>query len=55
LEDMMTVGPSLAGLPGMSVPAGLAHGLPVGLQIVGSASSDRSLMGVAKAFEEIAI
>lgn len=53
LEDMMTVGPSLAGLPGMSVPAGLAQSMPVGLQLIGPAKSDRALLGVAKATEEM--
>ena len=52
LEDMMTVAPSLAGLPGISVPAGSARGLPVGLQIVGAAGSDRELIATGKAFEQ---
>jgi aspartyl-tRNA(Asn)/glutamyl-tRNA(Gln) amidotransferase subunit A len=53
LQDMMTVAPSLVGVPALSVPAGLAHGLPVGLQIVAAQGSDRTAFGVAKAFEEI--
>lgn len=54
LEDMMTVAPSLAGLPGVSVPAGTVRDLPVGLQIVGPVKSDRQLISVAHAYEEIA-
>ena len=54
LEDMMTVAPSLAGLPGISVPAGTAHGLPVGLQIIGAAGSDRELIATGQAFEIVA-
>lgn len=51
LNDVMSVSPSLAGLPAISVPAGEADGLPVGLQIVAPARADRALLGMAKAVE----
>lgn len=43
--------PSNAGLPALSVPAGLADGLPVGLEFVGPAGSDARLLAIGKAFE----
>ncbi|HSW98563.1 MAG TPA: Asp-tRNA(Asn)/Glu-tRNA(Gln) amidotransferase subunit GatA [Candidatus Saccharimonadales bacterium] len=53
LSDVMTVGASLAGIPSVSVPAGLADGLPVGLQIMAAQKQDRALLGIAKAAEGI--
>jgi aspartyl-tRNA(Asn)/glutamyl-tRNA(Gln) amidotransferase subunit A len=53
LTDVMTVGASLAGIPSVSVPAGKADGLPVGLQIVAPAKADRALLGAAKAAEDL--
>lgn len=52
LEDIMTVAPSLVGIPAVSVPAGTVRGLPVGLQILAPQRADRALFGVAKAFEQ---
>jgi indoleacetamide hydrolase len=43
--------PSNAGLPALSVPAGMAGGLPVGLEFVGPEGSDARLLGIGKAFE----
>ena len=54
LEDIMTVAPSLAGIPGVSIPAGKVRNLPVGMQILASRNQDRSLLGIAKAFEAAA-
>lgn len=54
LEDSMTVAASLVGIPAMSVPAGTAHDLPVGLQLLAPQRHDRQLLGIAKAFEELA-
>ena len=52
LADVFTVGPSLAGLPAISVPCGLTTGkLPIGLQITGRAWDDATVYQIAAAFE----
>lgn len=53
LEDLMTVGPSLAGLPALSVPAGVAaNNLPIGMQLIGAQRNDAMLLGLAQQLEE---
>ncbi|MEY3196814.1 MAG: hypothetical protein RLZZ59_180, partial [Pseudomonadota bacterium] len=42
---------SLAGLPAMSVPAGMQNGLPLGMQIVGRALDEVNMIKVAAALE----
>lgn len=53
LADVMTVGPSLVGIPSIVVPAGLSEGLPVGLQIMAPQRADRALLGLAEAAEGV--
>jgi aspartyl-tRNA(Asn)/glutamyl-tRNA(Gln) amidotransferase subunit A len=53
LNDVFAVPASLAGLPAISVPAGLdAQGLPLGLQIVGKALDEQGVLDAALALEE---
>jgi aspartyl-tRNA(Asn)/glutamyl-tRNA(Gln) amidotransferase subunit A len=53
LADIMTVPPSLAGLPAISVPAGTSNQrLPVGVQLIGARRSDAALLALAGAMEE---
>lgn len=52
LEDVMTVPASLAGLPAISVPAGLANDMPVGLQIIGPQKADKTILEFAKLIEK---
>ncbi len=55
LNDVFTVTVNMAGLPGMSVPAGLsAQGLPLGLQLIGRAFEEETLFSVAAAIERAA-
>jgi len=55
LNDVFTVPTSLAGLPGMSVPAGLSKdGLPLGLQLIGRAFDEETLLRVAGVMESAA-
>jgi aspartyl-tRNA(Asn)/glutamyl-tRNA(Gln) amidotransferase subunit A len=51
LNDYCTVPMSLAGIPAVSIPCGLAGGLPVGLQIAGPAFSENRLLDAAHALE----
>ena len=54
LADIMTVPPSLAGLPAISVPAGTTDdGLPVGLQIIGRMKADADVLALARQVEEL--
>jgi aspartyl-tRNA(Asn)/glutamyl-tRNA(Gln) amidotransferase subunit A len=51
INDLCTLPASLAGTPAISVPSGLADGLPVGLQIMAPALEDDRCFRVAAAFE----
>jgi len=55
LNDVFTVPANLAGLPGISVPAGLSEdGLPLGLQLVGKAFDEETVFRAAGVLEEAA-
>ena len=55
LNDIFTVPASMAGIPGMSVPAGLdANGLPLGLQILGKPFDEETVFAVAATIERAA-
>ena len=55
LNDVFTVPTSLAGLPGLSLPAGLStEGLPLGLQVIGKAFDEPTLFRVAQTMERSA-
>ena len=52
LNDVFTVPANLAGLPGISLPAGLSEdGLPLGLQIIGRAFDEETVLKAAAALE----
>jgi aspartyl-tRNA(Asn)/glutamyl-tRNA(Gln) amidotransferase subunit A len=54
LNDACTLPVNIAGLPGISVPCGLAEGKPVGLQVIGRAFDESTVLRVADAYERAA-
>lgn len=52
LEDIYTIAVNLAGLPGMSVPAGFVDNMPVGLQLIGKAFDESRLLNVAHQYQQ---
>ncbi len=55
LNDVFTVTVNLAGLPGLAVPAGMtADGLPLGLQIIGKAFDEATVLRVGRSIEKAA-
>jgi aspartyl-tRNA(Asn)/glutamyl-tRNA(Gln) amidotransferase subunit A len=54
LEDIYTLGVSLAGLPGMSVPCGFGEGnMPVGLQIIGNYFDEGRMLKAAHFYQQV--
>ena len=52
LEDIYTLAVNLAGLPGMSVPAGMVEGKPVGMQLIGQHFGEARLLNVGHRFQQ---
>lgn len=53
LNDIYTTGINLAGLPGLSMPAGFVNKLPVGVQIIGNYFDEAKILNVAHQFQKI--
>ena len=53
LSDIYTIAVNLAGLPGMSIPAGVADGLPVGLQLIGNYFDEARLLNIAHRYQQV--
>ncbi len=53
LSDVFTVSASLAGLPAVSIPAGFAAGLPVGLQLIGNYFQEGRLLNAAHQYQQL--
>ena len=53
LQDVYTIATNLAGLPGMSIPAGFVNGLPVGLQIMGNYFDEARMLNVAHQYQQV--
>jgi aspartyl-tRNA(Asn)/glutamyl-tRNA(Gln) amidotransferase subunit A len=53
LSDACTLPVNMAGLPGVSIPAGLSDGLPVGLQLIGAPWTELELFRLARGYEAI--
>ena len=52
LSDVCTLPINIAGIPGLSVPAGFVDGLPVGMQILGKPFSEETLLRIGFAYEQ---
>jgi len=52
LSDIYTIAVNLAGLPGMSIPAGFSNNMPVGLQIIGNHFDESRLLNVAHQYQQ---
>ncbi len=52
LQDIYTLALNLAGLPGMSIPAGFSQELPVGMQLIGNYFDESRLLNVAHQFQQ---
>jgi aspartyl-tRNA(Asn)/glutamyl-tRNA(Gln) amidotransferase subunit A len=52
LSDVCTLPINIAGLPAISIPAGFADGLPIGMQIIGKPFAEETLLKIAYAYEQ---
>jgi aspartyl-tRNA(Asn)/glutamyl-tRNA(Gln) amidotransferase subunit A len=52
LSDVCTLPINIAGIPGLSIPAGFSDGLPVGMQIIGKPFSEETLLRIGFAYEQ---
>lgn len=53
LSDIYTIAVNLAGLPGMSIPAGFVKGLPIGMQLIGNVFDEARLLNVAHSYQKV--
>jgi len=52
MSDILTISANLAGIPGISVPAGFdSAGLPIGIQVMGGHFQEKKILNTAKAIE----
>ncbi len=52
MNDILTVPVNLAGLPGMSLPAGFTNGLPIGMQLIANHFDEETMYRAGYAFEQ---
>ncbi|MFT7497061.1 MAG: aspartyl-tRNA(Asn)/glutamyl-tRNA(Gln) amidotransferase subunit A, partial [Urechidicola sp.] len=52
LQDIYTLSLNLAGLPGMSIPAGFSQNMPVGLQLIGNYFEESRILNAAHQFQQ---
>ncbi|MFU8788527.1 MAG: Asp-tRNA(Asn)/Glu-tRNA(Gln) amidotransferase subunit GatA [Methylobacter sp.] len=53
LSDIYTIAINLAGVPAMSIPAGFAQNMPVGLQIIGNYFAEERLLNIAHQYQQV--
>ncbi len=51
MQDIFTISTNLAGLPGLSMPAGFVDGLPVGLQLIGNHFDESKILSLAHHYQ----
>ncbi len=51
-SDALTIPVNIAGVPAISVPAGFANGLPIGMQVIGKPFADETVLKVAHAYQQ---
>jgi aspartyl-tRNA(Asn)/glutamyl-tRNA(Gln) amidotransferase subunit A len=54
LADVFTIPANMAGIPGISIPCGFSDGMPVGLQLLGKAFDEATILGIAHVYEQSA-
>jgi len=52
LSDVCTLPINIAGLPAISIPAGFADGLPIGMQIIGKPFAEETILKIAHAYQQ---
>ncbi len=53
LSDVCTLPINIAGLPAISIPAGFADGLPIGMQIIGKPFAEETILKIAHAYQQV--
>lgn len=53
LSDIYTIAANLAGLPGLSLPAGFVDGMPIGMQLVGKHFNEAYLLNTAHRYQQV--
>lgn len=53
LSDIYTIAVNLAGLPGMSIPAGFVKQLPIGMQLIGNLFGEAKILNVAHQYQQV--
>jgi aspartyl-tRNA(Asn)/glutamyl-tRNA(Gln) amidotransferase subunit A len=53
LSDVCTLPVNIAGVPGISIPAGFAQGLPIGMQIIGKPFAEETLLKISYAYQQV--
>jgi aspartyl-tRNA(Asn)/glutamyl-tRNA(Gln) amidotransferase subunit A len=53
LSDVCTLPINIAGLPAISIPAGFADGLPIGMQIIGKPFGEETILRIAYAYQQL--
>ncbi len=52
LSDVCTLPINIAGLPAISIPAGFANGLPIGMQIIAKPFAEETILKIAYAYQQ---